>query len=213
MDKFSLFNTRTCILGKSKSGKSCLLNYFLKSEKKKFDKIFVISGTEDVNGFYSKIIPKENIFDEYKEEWMVALIKKLNDYKIKNNKLYNVLLILDDLGGSRNFAKSEALEKCACQGRHFGLSFVVLLQYISQIPPVIRNNINYLIVGQCNQHTSQVLVDEFRFGDIDRKAFLDMYNKATTDYGFLMITCDSVKDPSNMNSLYGIVKCPEKFIT
>lgn len=212
MDSFSLFNNRTLVCGKSKSGKSCLLKYLLARDKSKFDKVFVISGTEDCNGFYSSFIDSKCIFTEYKEEWIKDLIKMLRDYKVKNGKTYNTLLILDDLGSDRNFNKSVSLSIIACQGRHYGLSFCCLLQHIPQVPPVIRNNVNYFIVGQSNQHTAEILVDSFRFGDIDRNEFLKMYHKATSNYGFLVIVCDSVKNPHDLNSIYGIIRSPPKYI-
>ena len=206
MEGFTLLGKRTAIAGKTMSGKSNLLKYILSSEKHKFDKIYCISATENVNGFYSSIIDKENIFNEFSEIWLEKLIKKLTDYKTKNNKAYNICLIFDDLGSDKEFQNSKSLAKISCRGRHIGLSFCLLIQYVNQIPPVIKVNLNYIICGQSNAQSTELLLDNWLFGEISRKEFIDMYNNATRDYGFLIINCDSVKDNSNLNSIYGILR-------
>jgi hypothetical protein len=54
-----------------------------------------------------------------------------------------------------------------------------------------------------------MLADEFLMGSIDKKAFLDMYHRLTKDYSFLLMNNNSVKDDSDLNSIYGALKCPE----
>ena len=209
MDNFTLFGNRNIICGKSKSGKSCLLKYVLSSKKSKFQKIYVISGTEEINGFYSTFIPKDCIFEKFSEDWILKLITKLRDYKKQNNKLYNTLLVLDDLGGNKDFYNSNALQTIFTQGRHYGVSVCILIQYISQVQPILRCNANFVIVGQSNQKSAEVLVDEFRFSNIDRAKFLKMYNNACNNFGFLVVNRDSNSDCNNLNTIYGIIKTPK----
>ena len=90
---FTLLGNRIGLFAKTMGGKSQLLKFILKKEIKMFHKIYVISLTENVNKFYSDIIPNNCIFGEYKDEWVGDLIKKLTDYKKNNDKKYNVLLI------------------------------------------------------------------------------------------------------------------------
>jgi hypothetical protein len=67
--EIQLKNKIICFCAKRNSGKSQLLRYLLMKSKHLFKKIFVVCPTESVNKFYSDIIPKENIFDQYSEEW------------------------------------------------------------------------------------------------------------------------------------------------
>jgi hypothetical protein len=39
-----------------------------------------------------------------------------------------------------------------------------------------------------------------------------IYHDAIKDYGFLLINCNSVKDTSNLNSIYGVLKTPPEYI-
>jgi hypothetical protein len=57
-----------------------------------------------------------------------------------------------------------------------------------------------------------LLTTEFMMGDIDKKEFLDLYYSNTNDYGFLVINNNSSSDNSNIDSIYGSIKTPEKYI-
>jgi hypothetical protein len=85
---------------------------------------------------------------------------------------------------------------------------MISAQYLYQIPPIARSNICAILVSQSNQQSSQLLADEYLFGEIDRKKFLAGYHKATRDYGFFVINCNSVKDNSNLAEIYGCLKVP-----
>jgi hypothetical protein len=201
------------VLGKTNSGKSVMIKYLVSHSKNEFDKIFVICPTEEINQFYSDIIDKNCIFSEFKEEWLKSLIKKLTDLKKENkDKKFNVLLILDDLGSDAKFSTSDSFKLLMVRGRHMGLSLLISCQYIYQVPPICRSNICYLIVGQQNNQSQQILADEYLYGNIDRKKFLNIYHNAIKDYGFLIVNCNSVKNGDDLNSIYGVLKAPSEYI-
>ena len=74
---FDITDKTIALVGKRGSGKSRLLHYILETNIRKYKKIFIICPTENINSFYADIVPKENIFDEYKEHWVESLISKL----------------------------------------------------------------------------------------------------------------------------------------
>ena len=199
-----LFGNRAALIGKTNSGKSQLLKHMLDKEKHKFNKIFVISPTESVLKFYSKIVPENQIFSEYKDEWITDLMKKLTNYKKNNEKPYHVLLILDDVGSDCH--NSKALAKIFTMGRHLNISIVMTMQYLNQCPPVCRTNFSFICCGQMNKLSTELLCDEYLMGCIDKKEFLDMYHNSTKDYHFFVINCNSVKDNENIDEIYGCIK-------
>ena len=139
---FELKNKVICFTAKRNSGKSQLLRYMLLQTKKQFSKIFVICPTECINKFYSDIIPPENVFDQYSEEWVEALIKKMSEVnagKTNKEKKY-VELILDDCCSDSNFHQSKSLKKLFTRGRHIGLGLLITAQYPYHLPPICRNN-------------------------------------------------------------------------
>ena len=201
---FKIFGNRVGLIGKTNSGKSILLKHMLQKEKHKFNRIFVISPTESFLRFYEDIVPKQNIHSSYKECWMEKLIEKLTEYKKNNEKPYNVLLILDDVGADAH--NSKALNKVFTRGRHINISIIMTLQYLNQCPVTARTNFSYICCGQMNKLSTELLVDEYLMGPIDKKEFLEMYHNSSKDYNFFVINCNSVKDNNDLDAIYGSIK-------
>jgi ABC-type dipeptide/oligopeptide/nickel transport system ATPase component len=144
MIDLDIANKTISLVAKRGSGKSVLLKYLVQNSKTKFDKIFVIfviCPIETVNHFYSDIVEKNCIFDEWEswcdescifdESWCDDLIKKMtliNSGKKKEDRK-NILLILDDCMSDTNFHQSPALKKLYTRGRHINIGLIVTCQY------------------------------------------------------------------------------------
>ena len=211
--EFCIKNKIICLLGKRHSGKSRLFHYSITLSKNEFSKIFCICPTESVNLFYSDLIPKKNIFSQYDENWVNSLIDKMTEINSakSDEQAKHILIIMDDCCSDTNFHQSKTLKKLATRGRHIKISVIITCQYIYQIPPVIRNNCDYVYASQMNQQGLQFLSSEFLMGDISKKEFIDIYHKNTQDYNFLVINNNSVKD-NDIDKIYGRIKVPENFL-
>ena len=145
--EFEIKNKIICFCAKRNSGKSQLLRYLVNCSKDLFSKIFVICPTESVNHFYKDLVPAQNIFAQYKEEWVESLIAKMTDINSSknDNDAKHILLILDDCCSDTKFHTSKTLKQLATRGRHIKIAVMITCQYIYQIPPVIRNNIIYIV--------------------------------------------------------------------
>ena len=212
--EFEIKNKIICFCAKRNSGKSQLLRYLVNCSKDLFSKIFVICPTESVNHFYKDLVPAQNIFPQYKEEWVESLITKLTDVNSgKNDRdAKHILLILDDCCSDTKFHTSKTLKQLATRGRHIKIAVMITCQYIYQIPPVIRNNCDYIYVGQMNQQGLKLLTDEFLMGNIDKKQFIDLYHSNTNDYNFLVINNNSTTDNNDIKQIYGRIKTPDNHI-
>ena len=170
MNNFTIVNKITSLLAKRNSGKSCLLKHLVQSEKHMFSKIYCICPTEKINKFYSDIISDECIFDSYDEKWVDKLINKMTE--INSNKSQkerkNVLLILDDIVSDHNFHQSPSLKKIVIRGRHINIAVILTFQYLNLVPPVCRNNMDFLFCGQMNKQSVDLLMSEFISGDISK---------------------------------------------
>ena len=201
---FSLKDNRIILCGKTNSGKSVLLKHMLQKEKNKFNKIFVISPTEQVLKFYSDIVPENQIIHEYSDEWVTDLLKRLTTYKKNNDKKFSTLLILDDVGADAH--NSKALNKVFTMGRHLGISIIITSQFINQLPLTSRTNASFVCCSQMNKASIDILVDEYLMGPVEKKDFIKMYHDSTRDFHFFVICCNSVKDNEDLDQLYGTIK-------
>lgn len=211
---FSLIDKCVCLVAKRCSGKSQLLRYAVLCEKSKFDKMYCICPTERINKFYSDFIPDNCIFEDYEEEWVDKLIKTMTKTNAGKPKAEHkkVLLILDDVIADTNMHTSPTLKRLYARGRHLSISIVVTTQHLTAVSPLMRVNSDFILAGQMNRASITILCDEFMSGDIDRTEFVKLYNKATADYGFMVINSTSVKNNSDINALYGCVRTPAEYI-
>ena len=124
----------------------------------------------------------------------------------------HVLLILDDCCSDTNFHQSKSFKKLCTQGRHIKISVIITCQYIYQVPPVARNNSDFILCSQMNTQGLDLLTSEFLMGNISKKDFIQMYYKNTADFGFLIINNNCASSNDNLDEIYGNLKVPENFI-
>ncbi len=62
-----------------------------------------------------------------------------------------------------------------------------------------------------NKQSIKLLQDEF-CSNLDSKTFTKTYYRTTADYQFLIINNNSVKNNDDLNSIYGTIKCPAKYL-
>ena len=211
---FSILNKCVSLCAMRGSGKSELLRFLVMAEQHKFYKLFVISPTNITNGFYS-FVPKENIFNEWSDEWVESLLLTLSNInknkKSQKDKPHNVLLILDDCCSNTKFHNSKTFEKIFTTGRHFFLSCIITSQFITHIPPSARVNCEFILVSQLNNNNIQILADEYTLGNCTRKEFINIYKQSIPNHGFLLINNSSTKD-NNIDQIYGIMRVPKEFL-
>jgi hypothetical protein len=182
-----------------------------------FSEIYYISPTIAFDKTLKSVFDDEEIIKITDEDDLIHLDSILSEL-IKSQKekdedeRENILIILDDCCSDTNFHQSKSLKKLATRGRHIKISVMITAQYLFSVPPIFRNNCDSLLVGQMNTQGVQLLTTEFMMGDIDRKEFLDLYYSNTNDYGFLVINNNSSSDNSDLDSIYGSIKTPEKYI-
>lgn len=207
MNNFTIVDKTIGLIAKRCSGKSVLLKHLVEAEKHKYKRIYVICPTERINRFYKDITDDECIFDNYNEIWMNKLIDKMTEINANKSakERKHILLILDDCVSDHNFHQSPTIKKLFLRGRHINISLLITTQYIYLISPSMRNNLDYIFCGQMNKQSIDLLCSEFLCGDITKEEFVQMYNRCTKDFNFLVINNNSVSD-DDLNKVYGCIK-------
>ena len=120
----------------------------------------VISGTEEGNGFYGKLVPKLFIHNEYntaiienilkRQKAVIKQMKKeLETYK-KSTIDPRTFVILDDCLYDKRWINNQNIKNIFMNGRHFKIFFLITLQHALGLPPVLRNNIDYIFIFRNN---------------------------------------------------------------
>lgn len=133
----------TLLISPRNSGKTNLMVYLiLEAYNGIFNDIFIFSPTVKQCELYSALkIDDEKLFEEYSDEYLQSIL----DYQREpGNEKNNVLIIFDDCMGM--FSKNSLFNDFITRTRHDRISTIVCMQYSKGILPIVRENMNNVIV-------------------------------------------------------------------
>jgi len=171
------------VVAKRNSGKSFLIREIL-YQKKHIPYGLVCSATEVGNGFYGNFIPGVFIYSEFDE----AAVQRLVDRQLKLAKRGQadpVYIVLDDLMYDKRFLSNKLIRFLFMNGRHALITLIVSSQYIIDLPPGIRANIDYVFSLRENMHRERLWKNIFQvFPSFEQ--FNAVMDAVTADYGALV---------------------------
>ena len=116
----------------------------------------VISGTEEGNGFYGKLVPKLFIHNEYntaiienilkRQRSVLKQIKKEMETFKKSTIDPRTFVILDDCLYDNTWSKDKLMRLLFMNGRHWKVMLIITMQYPLGIPPTLRTNVDYVFI-------------------------------------------------------------------
>jgi ABC-type dipeptide/oligopeptide/nickel transport system ATPase component len=138
------------IVGKRRSGKSFLARYIMYHLRHRFPAGVVITGTK-LNGFWQQYVPTNFIHQVENLNEVIDRVCARQDFFIKNADVlgldWRFFVILDDVLEDENLIRySRGLRKLFCNGRHFKIFLMVILQDPFGIPPKLRENTDVAII-------------------------------------------------------------------
>lgn len=144
-----------CFIGRRDSGKTFLLRDLLYYHQD-IPIGTVISGTEEGNGFYGKIVPKLFIHNEYSTTIIENILKRQRQvfkqmkkemaaFK-KTNIDSRTFVILDDCLYDGAWTRDKMMRLLFLNGRHWKVILLITMQFPLGIPPMLRTNVDYVFI-------------------------------------------------------------------
>ena len=199
---------KSIICAPSNSGKTVLITNLIEHVYKDcFERVYIISPSISVDDSWrstkkyldNSITVGENEPSLYQETFNEATVnsimdtqKKLTDHIKKNkdsNRLYSILIVLDDVADDTSQRNSKALKSLFVNGRHRHINIILSSQKGSLLNPVARVHADSIYVFKLrNYQDLEMLLIEFSALVNDKKEMLEIYRKATEKpYSFLYI--------------------------
>ena len=189
------------LIGKRDTGKSFLVRDLLYYQQE-IPIGTVISGTEEGNGFYSKMVPKLFVHNEYNTAIIENILKRqrtvLKQIK-KEMETYKrttidprAFVILDDCLYDNTWARDKMMRLLFMNGRHWKIMLVITMQYPLGIPPTLRTNIDYVFILRENYIANRRRIYENYAGMFPTfEAFCQVMDQCTENYECLVINNNS----------------------
>lgn len=197
------------LIGKRNTGKSFLVRDIL-YHNRNIPIGTVISPTEMANHFYSEMLPKKFIHNEYSPEITSNIIKrqkKLVKQITKDKTRYGksmidprLFLIMDDCLYDQSWSKDENIRCMFMNGRHFKLFYILTMQTPLGIPPSLRSNIDYIFILRENITSNRKKIHEHYAGIFPSyDLFSQVLEQCTNNYECLVI--DNTSKSNNINDV------------
>jgi len=195
------------LLGKRGTGKSYLVNDLLYYHKD-IPVGTVISGTEEGNGFYGRIVPKMFIHNEYNTAIIESILRRQKGVmkQIKRKRTaYNrtsidprTFVIMDDCLYDSKWTRDKLMRLIFMNGRHWHIMLLITMQYPLGVPPVLRSNIDYVFILRENIIGNRKRIYENYAGMFPTfDVFCTVMDKCTDNFECLVI-----KNNSQSNNLF-----------
>ena len=189
------------LIGKRDTGKSFLVRDLLFYQQE-IPIGTVISGTEEGNGFYGKMVPRLFVHNEYNTAIIENILKRQRTVlkQIKNEmETYKrstidprAFVILDDCLYDATWTRDKMMRLLFMNGRHWKVMLVITMQYPLGIPPTLRTNIDYVFILRENYIANRRRIYENYAGMFPTfESFCQVMDQCTENYECLVINNNS----------------------
>jgi hypothetical protein len=162
----------------------------------------VISGTEEGNGFYGKLVPKIFIHNEYnaviienilkRQRQVLKQIKKEIETFKKSTIDPRTFAILDDCLYDATWTRDKLMRLLFMNGRHWKIMLIITMQYPLGIPPTLRTNIDYVFILREPYIANRKRIYENYAGMFPTfESFCQVMDQCTENYECLVINNNS----------------------
>jgi hypothetical protein len=200
------------LIGKRDTGKSFLVRDLLWYQQD-IPIGTVISGTEEGNGFYGKMVPRLFIHNEYnsaiienilkRQRTVLKQVKKEMDTYKRTTIDPRAFVILDDCLYDNTWSRDKLMRLLFMNGRHWKVMLVITMQYPLGIPPTLRTNIDYVFILRENYIANRKRIYENYAGMFPTfEAFCQVMDQCTENYECLVINNNSKSNKLNDQVFY-----------
>ena len=131
------------IVGKRGSGKSSLLKDLLYRMRDRFDFCMAMCPTMESATMLKECMPESSVFSRFSPAKVELLVQTAREIASKDKERH-FLLVLDDVFYDKSICRSQAFRFIFFNGRHCRITCVILLQYLVDLPPDLRANVDYV---------------------------------------------------------------------
>lgn len=187
----------TLFIGRRGTGKSWLIKDLMWN-KQKIPIGTVISGTEGANAFYSTIVPSLFIHEEFnsaiisnvlrRQDAVTKQIRKEQETRGSSGIDRRAFIVMDDCMYDNKWISDKYIRSLFMNGRHYGLLYILALQYVMGIPPVLRGQVDYVFILRENQVSARKRIYEQFAGIFPTfELFCQIMDQCTENYECLVI--------------------------
>ena len=194
---------RTILLvGRRGTGKSTLLKDILYHIRKRVDTGFAMSPTQDTIKMFEECLPRSHIYNEYSLEVVRNILNSMEALQ-EQGKNRELALSIDDCMFDKSIMKSKEMREIYMNGRHLGLWFINSVQYLMDLGPDIRSQIDYVFILKESVISTRQKLHKYFFGVFDKyEEFSLVMDKCTNNHECLVLDNTQVNNSISDSIFY-----------
>lgn len=130
-------------VGKRGSGKSRLLEDLLYNLRDRFDYVLGMCPTMESSTMLRQCMPNACVYNRFSPAKLELLVQTACELAAKNKERH-FLVVLDDVLYDKAVLRSKAFRYLFFNGRHCKVACFILCQYLVDMPPDLRSNVDYI---------------------------------------------------------------------
>ena len=174
-------------VGKRGTGKSILLADIMSHMHARVDFGLAMTPTEESAASFRRVMPESWIYNNFngaKLESMLAMQRELG----KQNKQRSLFCVLDDCMYDKRCMKSLGIRDLFMNGRHLRCSLWFAVQYLMDLTPDLRTNVDYVFALKENIISNKQKLWRYFYGMFDRyEDFSRVLDRCTENYSCLVL--------------------------
>jgi energy-coupling factor transporter ATP-binding protein EcfA2 len=151
------------LVGKRGTGKSTLLKDLMYHMRHKLDFGLAMSPTEECTNDLGSYLPPSCIYSDFAGDKVDALLEEQRK-AIKRGSGRRVFLLLDDCMYDKKILRGINVRNLFMNGRHRHIFFINCQQYVMDMPPDLRSQVDYVFVMRDNIRANKEKLWKFFFG-------------------------------------------------
>ena len=154
---------------------------------KKVDTGFLMTPTYDTQKEFESCLPKSHIYNEYSLEAVQNMITCMASLK-KQEKERHIILAVDDCMYDKSIMKSKEIRELHMNGRHLRFMFINSIQYLMDIGPDLRTQIDYVFCLRETSRSNREKLYKFFFSVFNNyEEFSMVMDKCTENHEVLVL--------------------------
>ena len=169
-------------VGRSGGGKSVAMRHVLFEMREGIDLAVCFTPTEEARLHFEQIVPPSCVHDKLDLD-VVERALALQKVNLERNKERSILLVADDCAFDKGVWRSPTVRSAFMNGRHFRTGLVLSMQYLMDLSPDLRTNVDYVVCTAENIHQNKKRLWQAFFGVFKTYSEFDkVFTACTKDF-------------------------------
>jgi hypothetical protein len=146
-----------------------------------------MTPTEDTASMFREHMPTNWIYNGYNSNKLESMISMQRDLG-RVQKQRNLYVLMDDCMYDKKMLKSIQIRDLFMNGRHYKIMYMTCMQYIMDMPPDLRTNVDYVFALKENILTNKQKMWKYFFGMFEKyEDFQKVMDGCTDNFGVLVL--------------------------